>query len=111
MSIENWSEGVVLVDLPGEAELEGELQQVAALVRDQPDYDVVLDFSNVSILSPRCLIILLQIRKELQICGHRLVLSSLVATTWGILSATGLAGLFEITCDRCDALATVQAHP
>jgi anti-anti-sigma regulatory factor len=65
----------------------------------------------VGILGARCLIILLQIRKQLQMCGHRLVLSSVVATTRGILSATGLAGVLEIACDRSHALATLQAHP
>jgi anti-anti-sigma regulatory factor len=110
MGIQIWSEGVVLVDLPEEAELERELHKVAELVRDRPDCDVILDFSNVSILSPRCLMTLLKIRRQLEMTGHRLVLSSLVATTWGILSAMGLSGVFEITCDRFHALATVQAH-
>ena len=111
MSIQIASEGVVLVDLPGEAELERELEKVSEFLLDRCDCDVVMDFSNVMSLNSHCLVMLLRIRRQLETTGHRLVLSSLVATTWGDLSAMGLSGLFEITIDRFHALALVQAHP
>jgi len=111
MGIQTGSEGVILVDLPGQAELQRELDKVSELLLDRCDCDVVMDFSNVMSLNSRSLLILLRIRRQLETTGHRLVLSSLVATTWDDLSAMGLSGVFEITIDRFHALALVQAHP
>ena len=110
MGIRYWSEGVVLADLPDEPELARELEEVSELLLDRPDCDVVMDFSNVSILSSHCLMMLLRIRNQLQITGHRLLLSSMVGTTRHILSTTGLADVFKITRDRFHALAAVQAN-
>jgi anti-anti-sigma regulatory factor len=108
MGIQYPSQGVVLVDLPGEPELERELEEVSELLLDRHDCDIAMDFSNVSSLDSRCLILLLRIRGQLQARGHRLVLSGLVATTWGVLAGDELAHTFEITCDRFHALASVQ---
>jgi anti-anti-sigma factor len=110
MSIQNWSEGVILVDLPGGPELERELEKVSELLLDRADCAVLLDLSNVSILNSHCLAILLRIRRQLQICGSRLVLFNIGTRAGGILSVTGLVDVFEIAGDRSQALAAVQAN-
>ena len=47
MGIQNWSENIVLVDLPQEPQIGDELTSVTEIVRDRGDCDVVLDFSSI----------------------------------------------------------------
>ena len=108
MGIQNWSNDTLLVDLPDEPDLQAELEEVAHLVRDRGACDVVMDFSAVTLLNSSCLANLLQLRKLLLDRGRRLVLCNVGRLTHGILSVTGLAGVFEIRADRSDALATVS---
>lgn len=110
MAVENWSDDAVWVDLPNEAELEGELQKIAGWVRGRADRSVVLDFSNITAFNSRCLVLLLQIRTALEICGHHLILSKMAETTRGILSVTGLARIFETASDVSEARATLRAR-
>ncbi len=46
MGIQDWSENVILVDLPQEPEMGDELKTVTEVVRDRGDCDVVIDFSE-----------------------------------------------------------------
>jgi len=99
------------VDLPGEPELQEELLEVAELVRDHGASDIVMDFSAVTLLNSSCLATLLRLRKELLDHGRHLVLCNIGRATHGILSVTGLTGVFEINDDRLKALATLQNGP
>lgn len=108
MGIQNWSEDVILVDLPGEPEMGDELRTVTELVRDRGDCDVVIDCSNVDIVTSSSLSKLLKLRKLLGDCGHRLILCSVAAATKGIFTVTGLDGIFEIADDKFLALASLQ---
>jgi hypothetical protein len=62
MSKEIWQEGVVLVELPSEPETSDELNSVIRYVQDRGDCDVVIDFSNVTILTSMSLAPLLRLR-------------------------------------------------
>jgi anti-anti-sigma factor len=108
MGIQNWSEDVILVDLPQEPEMGEELKTVTQMVRDRGDCEVVIDFSNVDIVTSSSLSKLLKLRKLLVDCGHRLVFCSVAPATKGIFTVTGLEGVFEITDDKFVALATLQ---
>lgn len=108
MAIQHWSNDTLLVDLPGEPELQEELLEVAELVRDHGACDVVMDFSAVTLLNSSCLATLLRLRQELLHHGRHLVLCNIGRATHGIFSVTGLTGVFEINDDRLKALATVQ---
>ncbi len=108
MGIQDWSEDVLLVDLPQEPEMGDELKTVIAMVRDRGDCDVVIDFSNIDIVTSSSLSKLLKLRKLLGDCGHRLVFCSVAAATKGIFTVTGLDGIFEIADDKFVALASLQ---
>ena len=108
MGIQNWSEEIILVDLPQEPEIGDELQTVTEMVRDRGDCDVVIDFSRVDIVTSSSLSKLLKLRKLLADCGHRLIFCSVAAATKGIFTVTGLDGIFEITDDKFVALASLQ---
>ncbi len=108
MGIQNWSEEIVLVDLPPEPEMSDELKTVITTVRDRGDCDVVIDFSTVDIITSSSLSKLLKLRKMLGDCGHRLVFCSVAAATKGVFTVTGLDGIFEVADDKFVALASLQ---
>ena len=108
MGIQNWSEDIVLVDLPQEPQIADELGAVIEIVRDRGDCDVVVDFSEVDIITSSGLSMLLKLRKLLTDCGHRLVFCSVVAATRGIFTVTGLDMVFEFADDKFVALAGLQ---
>jgi len=108
MGIQDWSEEIVLVDLPPEPELSDELKTVTEVVRDRGNCDVVIDFSAVDIVTSSSLSKLLRLRKLLADCGHRLVFCSVAAATQGVFTVTGLEGIFELANDKFIALASLQ---
>jgi anti-anti-sigma factor len=108
MGIQNWSEDIILVDLPQEPEIGEELKTVTEIARDRGDCEVVIDFSRVDIITSSSLSKLLKLRKLLGDCGHRLVFCSVAPATRGIFTVTGLDGIFEIADDKFVALASLQ---
>src|SRR4030043_470882 len=108
MAIQNWSENIVLVDLPQEPQMGDELKTVTEIVRDRGDCDVVVDFSDVDIITSSSLSKLLKLRKLLTDCGHKLVFCGVAPATKGIFTVTGLDGIFEMVDDKFVALAGLQ---
>jgi anti-anti-sigma factor len=108
MGIQNWSEDVVLVDLPLEPEMGEELKTITQVVRDRGDCEVVIDFSRVDIITSSSLSKLLRLKKLVSDCGHRLVFCNVAPATKGIFTVTGLDGIFEIVDDKFIALASLQ---
>lgn len=108
MVIQNWSEDVILVDLPPEPEIGKELKTVTEIVQDRSDCDVILDFSHVDVVTSSSLSKLLRLRKLLAECGHRLVFCSVAPATKSILTVTGLDGIFELVDDKFAALVELQ---
>jgi len=108
MGIQNWSEDIILVDLPQEPQMGDELKTVTEIVRNRGDCDVVIDFSSVDIVTSSSLSKLLRLRKLLIDCGHRFVFCHVAPATKGIFTVTGLDGVFEIVDDKFVALAGLQ---
>lgn len=108
MGIQNWSDDIILVDLPQEPQMGDELKNVTEIVRDRGDCDVVIDFSSVDIVTSSSLSKFLKLRKLLVDCGHRFVFCNVAAATKGIFTVTGLDGVFEIVDDKFVALAGLQ---
>ena len=108
MSIQRWSEDVILVDLPGELEKHNELQTIIGMVRDRGDCDVVMDFSHIDVVGGACLAGLLEVRRLLNECGHKLTLCSVAPARKGVFTITRLDDLFEFVEDRLAALASLQ---
>jgi len=94
--------------LPQEPDMGEELKTVTEIVRDRGDRDVVIDFSSVDIVTSSSLSKLLKLRKLSADCGHQLVFCNVAAATKGILTVTGLDGIFEFADDKFVALASLQ---
>ena len=108
MGIQNWSENIILVDLPQEPQIADELKTVIEIVRDRGDCDVVMDFSSVDIVTSSSLSKLLRLRKLLVDCGHHFVFCNVAAATKGVFTITGLDAVFEFVDDKFVALAGLQ---
>jgi anti-anti-sigma factor len=108
MGIQDWSEDIILVDVPQEPEMGEEIKTVTEMVRDRGNCDVVMDFASVDIVTSSSLSKLLKLRKLLADCGHQLVFCSVAAATKGIFIVTGLDGIFEFADDKFVALASLQ---
>ena len=109
MSIENWSEHTILVELDGSNSpgVREEMQATMQTVRERGDCDVVMDFSHVARLNSGHLADLLRLHKLLADCSHKLLLCGFNRMTRGILTVANLDDVFDIVADRFDALAVV----
>ena len=107
MGIQDWSENTILVDLSGEPEMRDELITVTKMVRDRVNCDVVIDFSNVDIVTSSSMSKLLILRKTLSDRGHKLVFCGVSSATKGIFMITGLDGNFEFVDDKSEVLASL----
>jgi len=108
MGIQEWSEDIILVDLPQEPQMAEELKTVTEMVRDRGSCNVAIDFSDVDIITSSSLSALLRLQKLLVDCGHRLVLCSLAAATKSVFTVTGIDTLFEFADCKFTALAGLQ---
>ena len=100
MEIQDWSEDIILVDLLQEPQMRDELEMVMEMICDRSNCDVVIDFSNVDIVTSSSLSKLLKLRKMLSDSGHKLILCSVSAATKGIFMITGLDCNFEFADDK-----------
>ncbi len=107
MTIQDHTGNRVIVALPPEPDVTEGLETIIAMVRQHADRDVVIDFTNVGVVTSAGLSRLLQLRKTMHDNGHSLVLRNVAPITHGIFSTVGFDELFEF-CDRVEAVAGQQ---
>jgi len=110
MGIENLSEDVVYVTLPAEPELGGELDKVSKIASEKGGCNVVVDFSDVDIITSPNLSTLLKLRKQLDGNSGRLICCGVSAMTKGIFTITGLETVFEFVDNKSAALGALKAQ-
>ena len=110
MAIKHLSDEVVLVLLPKEPQLRHELEIVNETISNDGNYDVVIDFSQVEILSSSSISNLLILHNLLCEHGRKLILSNVALPTRGLLNVAGLEGFFSYADDKYVALERLQ-HP
>jgi anti-anti-sigma factor len=108
MGIQEWSEDVMLVNLSKEPHLSEDLKAVLAIISKRKDCDVVVDFTEVDIITSSSLSSLLRLRKALTANSRRLTFCGVKPATRNIFTLTGLDGVFEFADDQFVALATLQ---
>ena len=108
MGIQDWSEDIILVELPVEPALRDELNAVTEIVRDRGNCDVVVDFSNVDIITSSSISSLLKLRKLLTDCEQRLIFCNVAPGTKGVFKVTGIDEIFDFVDDKFLALAGLQ---
>lgn len=105
MGIKDWSKDTILIDLLQEPDMKNELETALVMVRGRSNCDVVIDFSDVNIVTSSSMSSLLKLRKMLLDNGHKLILCSVSPATKGIFMVTGLDGNFEFANDKSEVLA------
>jgi anti-anti-sigma regulatory factor len=109
MGIQDFSEDVLLVNLPLECSRIGnELKNLNETILAKENCDVVIDFSIVELITSSDISNLLTLRTLLQERGHRLILCSVPTLTKGIFTVAGLDAVFEFADDKDAALAAIQ---
>lgn len=108
MGIQKWSEEVILVNLAQEPQMGEELETVTSMVTSKGTCDVVIDFSDTTIITSSSIAKLLKLRKTLIGCGHSMILASVSPQTKSIFKVTGLDTVFRFTDDQFIALASLQ---
>ena len=108
MGIQNWSDEIILVNLAKEPQMGEELQAVTGSAAQRGDCDVVINFTDIDIVTSSSIAKLLKLRKTLVDCDRRLVFCSVDAKTRKIFTLTGLENVFEFVDDQFVALAGLQ---
>jgi len=107
MGVQQWSEDTLVVRLSDDPELSEDMADVDDLLRGVC-CDVVLDLSDVRLLTSSGISRLLRLRKRQVEAGHRLILCAPQDKVWGVLLATGLDAVFEFAETVAEALARLQ---
>lgn len=108
MGIQEWSENVLLVTIAPEPDMCEELRTVTDMVRKSSKYSVVIDFSEVDIVTSSSLAQLLKLQKLLDDNNQQFVVCGMSKRTKSIFDVTGLDKVFEFVQDKFTALAGLQ---
>ncbi|MEK6800063.1 MAG: STAS domain-containing protein [Planctomycetota bacterium] len=108
MSIENWSENILVVELQDDPAFTDDVAGLLDQLDTQSDVDVVLNFSGVNYLNSSNIAKLLKLRKKLIAGKRKLVLCGIDTNVWGLFLVTGLDKVFDFEPNVSTALASVQ---
>ena len=111
MSVENWSEEILVVELQDDPAFTDDLTAVIDQVDGRKDVDVVLNFAGVNYVNSSNIAKLLKLRKKLHARKRRLVLCGIGTNVWGLFLVTGLDKVFDFADNLSTGLATVQLDP
>ncbi|HBG25551.1 MAG: hypothetical protein A2Y10_05135 [Planctomycetes bacterium GWF2_41_51] len=108
MGIQDWSENVLLVTIAPEPDMCDELKMVTDMIRQRKKCSVVIDFSDVDIVTSSSLAQLLRLQKTLDDLDQQFVVCGTSKRTKSIFEVTGLDKVFEFVEDKFTALAGLQ---
>jgi anti-anti-sigma factor len=108
MAIQDYSDHIVLVELPSEPQIRQELDNVEKIIQQRTDCDVLVDLSNVDIMTSSSISGFLQLYKLLTNSGRKLVLCNASSVTKDIFGVTCFHGIFEFIDDKSEALASLE---
>ncbi|MFQ5415261.1 MAG: STAS domain-containing protein [Phycisphaerae bacterium] len=111
MTIESWSENILVVELQSDPAFTDDLNALLDQIAEKTDTDVILSFSGVDYLNSSNIAKLLKLRKCLLNNGRRVVLCGINTNVWGVFMVTGLEKVLEFADNVATALASVQLAP
>jgi len=110
MSIEYLPDNVLFAILSKEPQLRQDLETINETVSSNGDYDVVIDFTRVEVLTSSSICNLVILRNLLCDRGRQLVLCNVALPTRGLLNVVGLDGFFNLAEDKFTALARLRGE-
>ena len=108
MSIESWSENILVVELQDDPSFSDDLTGLIEQLDGKKDLDVVLNFAGVNYVNSSNIAKLLKLRKRLHSNKRKLVLCGIDTNVWGLFLVTGLDKVFEFADSVATGLASVQ---
>jgi anti-anti-sigma regulatory factor len=109
ITIHNSSDDIALVFLH-EMRLHEELETLHEIVSEEADFDLILSFALVEILTSPNISSLIILQSLLLERGRRLILCNVTLPTKGIFVAAGLCELFNFADDRAAAIEALWAQ-
>lgn len=110
MSIEYLPDNVLFAVLSKEPQLRQELETINETVSSAGDYDVVMDFARVEVLTSSSICNLVILHNMLCKRGRELILCNVALPTRGLLNVVGLDGFFNLAEDKFTALARLRGE-
>jgi anti-anti-sigma factor len=107
MTIEHWSDEILLAELPPEPGLSEDLTLVVDEVQANARH-VVLNLANVVTINSSNLAQMLRVRKVVIEADRKLRLAGVSEQIDNVLSVTGLDRVFDVSQDAPSALASLQ---
>lgn len=108
MGIQFFSEDILVVTLPSQPQQSNEFEALNTMLSETIEHDVVMDFSDVEMLTSESICGLLILAKLLGGAGHEFVLCSVPAPINDIFNRTGLLSVFDFADTEADALVRIQ---
>ena len=108
MSIDRWSENILVAELGDDPAFSDDLSALIDQVEGDGNSAVVLNFAGVNYVNSSNIAKLLKLRKKLINDRRRLVLCGITTNVWGLFLVTGLDKVFEFADSVSTALASVQ---
>lgn len=108
MGIRSLSDDIVIVNLPSQPQQSDEFETLNGMLSETIGHDIVMDFSQVEMLTSESICGLLILAKLLEGAGHNFVLCSVPPAINDIFNRTGLLSVFEFADTEEDAVACVM---
>lgn len=108
MSIESWSERILVVELLDDPAFSDDLAALFDQLETKGEVDVVLSLDAVSYVNSSNIAKLLKLRKKILATRRRLVICNIHTNVWGLFLVTGLDKVFDFAESVATALASVQ---
>ncbi len=111
MSIQEWSDNIVVAELQDDPAFSDDMTALSDIVHERPDVHVVLNMAGIDHLNSSNIAKLLKLRKALINNQHKLRLCGLNTHVWGLFLVTGLDKVFEFADNVAMGLAGIQIEP
>ena len=108
MEIEHLPENILFVCLQ-EPQLRNELVTVNEILSNGCTCDVIIDFSNVELLTSEGISSLIILERLLNSLGHKTILCAVSSNILQVLERTGIQPLFEFADDEFAALQSLRS--
>ena len=109
MSVQQWSESVVLGELADDPQFTDDLSSIVDQCARDGHQDVLLNLGGLNYLNSSNIAQLLKLRKLVTITNHRrLKLAGVGTQVWGVFLVTGLDRIFDFVDDVPSGLAGLQ---
>jgi len=108
MPIQQWSDGILLVDLADEPQFTDDLQSISERIDSHGPVCVVLNLAGLKQVSSSQITALLRMRRKIVAGRKRMRLCCVPDLVWGVVLVMGLDKVFDFSPDVPSALASLQ---